>query len=1358
MAANRAVDGSRGLILVPSLGNPTDTFEIIAATASTITVKGNMTSAPNNQTFGVIYGQSIKSFVMPNGGIVANDLRAVKFFEPDVITGTYGGYVDLTASLTKPVGLCQVCHDATTRWGNNNSGNGHYPTTDCASCHNIISTPTGQTSQTITNFNPPTNKTYGDGQITLSATGGGSTSPVTFSVVSGPGNVSGTNNATLTITGAGIIVVKASQSGTSTFAAAADVSASITVNKATPLITWANPADITYGTALSATQLNASAGAVGGTFVYTPPSGTILTVGAAQTLSVTFTPTTTANYNNVTVTATINVTRATPVITWANPADITYGTALTATQLNATSGGVAGTFVYTPASGTVLSAGAAQTLSVTFTPTTTANYNNVTATATINVNKATPFITWANPADITYGTALSATQLNASAGGVAGSFVYTPASGAVLNGGTAQTLSVNFTPSNTTNYNSVTATATINVSKATPVIAWANPNDITVGTALTATQLNATSGGVAGTFVYTPASGTVLSAGANQTLSVTFTPSNTTNYNSVTATAIINVNNKINPVIVWANPADITYGTALSATQLNASAGAVAGSFVYTPASGAVLNGGTAQTLSVTFTPSDTASYNSVTATATINVNKANPVIAWANPAAITYGAALSATQLNASAGAVAGTFVYTPASGAVLTAGANQTLSVTFTPTSTANYNSVTATVTITVTSGGGSGNSVEVSVTSLEVPISSAGNTATFTVTLKGTVPPTGANTVVINLSSDNTSVGTVSPASLTFTALDTPQTVTVTGIDDTLDDANKTFNVILSNTISGDGAYSNLPTPDVAVTTVDIIDVYSVTPAISSGNGHNLLLANDGTVWGWGRCAAGQLGLGASGCSSLYTVLPTQLPIDKAAAVSAGYSYSMIVTKDQTVWSSGLDTYGSLGHATSDTFQVIAGIDHVKTIAAGNSHTLALKYDGTVWAWGQNGVGQLGDATTEDKSYPVQAFGLSGITSIAIGKLHSMALNATSGFAYSWGSDGYKQLGSGILWPSDNSTSTPTAINSLSLVTTIGVGQNQSFAYGTKGGVKDAWGWGSNVDNLLGVNTLNAVPDPLLDALGNPVYDTQVPPKPITSANYFPGGLFSSPTAINIFNTGTITPSKIVGGYQHTVAIRASNGQVYAWGDNDKSGTGENYDNSGALGNGTTVDVVQPTMVFTAAQKGTPTAVAMDISAGSNYTLVLFTDGQLMASGLNDGRQLGTNENLSNSTFSVSPVFVEDPGDVGLGFASNLYAYRPVLAGYPASASKKTSASVSVCQGAAVCGTNMTSYKYSTDKGASWSPAVTILANPTIQLTDLATIATGTTTKTVDLWVKGVLSDGVTETQTNASAVKVAWTLTP
>jgi hypothetical protein len=71
------------------------------------------------------------------------------------------------------------------------------------------------------------------------------------------------------------------------------------------------------------------------------------------------------------------------VLTWATPAQITFGTVLSGTQLDATAL-VAGTFVYTPAAGTT-PAGGMDTLSVTFTPTDAVTYSNATATVVLAV-------------------------------------------------------------------------------------------------------------------------------------------------------------------------------------------------------------------------------------------------------------------------------------------------------------------------------------------------------------------------------------------------------------------------------------------------------------------------------------------------------------------------------------------------------------------------------------------------------------------------------------------------------------------------------------------------------------------------------------------------------------------------------------------------------------------------------------------------------------------------------------------------------------------------------------------------------------------------------------------------------------
>ncbi|MDX6384619.1 MAG: hypothetical protein QOK48_2192, partial [Blastocatellia bacterium] len=384
--------------------------------------------------------------------------------------------------------------------------------------------------------------------------GSGTYTYTTFPVVLPPGLSGSVVSGNFQISGT------PTQAGTYLLTVTADDGAShqrsigytIVINKATPTITWSNPADITYPTALSATQLNASA-SVPGVLTYTPPATTVLNAGNAQTLSVNFVPTDTANYNNASKNVSINVLKATPVISWSNPADITYPAALSGTQLNATAN-VPGLFTYTPPSGTVLNAGTQQALNVSFAPTDSTNYVETTKIVRIDVLQATSTITWSNPADITYPTALSSTQLNATAS-VPGVLTYTPPVATVLNAGNAQTLSVNFVPTDS-NYSNASKNVSINVVKGTPTITWSNPADITYPAALGGTQLNAVAS-VPGVLTYTPAAATVLNAGNAQTLSVNFVPTDS-NYSNASKNVSINVL-KATPTITWSNPADITY-------------------------------------------------------------------------------------------------------------------------------------------------------------------------------------------------------------------------------------------------------------------------------------------------------------------------------------------------------------------------------------------------------------------------------------------------------------------------------------------------------------------------------------------------------------------------------------------------------------------------------------------------------------------------------------------------------------------------------------------------------------------------------------------------------------------------------
>ncbi|HKI16621.1 MAG TPA: MBG domain-containing protein, partial [Isosphaeraceae bacterium] len=83
------------------------------------------------------------------------------------------------------------------------------------------------------------------------------------------------------------------------------------------------------------------------------------------------------------------------------------------------------------------------------------------------------------------------------------------------------------------------------IGQATPTLTWADPANITVGTPLGAAQLDAIASfdgtPLPGVLTYTPPAGTVLHAGSGQTLMVSFTPADDTDFKTVTSSVPINV-------------------------------------------------------------------------------------------------------------------------------------------------------------------------------------------------------------------------------------------------------------------------------------------------------------------------------------------------------------------------------------------------------------------------------------------------------------------------------------------------------------------------------------------------------------------------------------------------------------------------------------------------------------------------------------------------------------------------------------------------------------------------------------------------------------------------------------------------
>ncbi|PYT63153.1 MAG: hypothetical protein DMG35_05105, partial [Acidobacteria bacterium] len=129
----------------------------------------------------------------------------------------------------------------------------------------------------------------------------------------------------------------------------------------------------------------------------------------------------------------------------------------------------------------------------------------------------------------------------------------------------------------------------------------------------------------------------------------------------------------------------------------------------------------------------------------------------------------------------------------------------------------------------------------------------------------------------------------------------------------------------------------------------------------------------------------------------------------AIAGGLLHSLALKSDGTVRAWGQNTSGQSGNGTvtfgSNTPVQVLGpagagfLSGVTAIAGGELHSLALKSDGTVWAWGGNGGGQLGNGTNTDSNTPVEVLGpggvgfLSGVTAIAGGFFHSLALQGAA-----------------------------------------------------------------------------------------------------------------------------------------------------------------------------------------------------------------------------------------------------------------------------------------------------------------------------------------------------------------------------
>jgi YVTN family beta-propeller protein len=317
-----------GIVFAPTEGgvragavNITDnTLGGVGGTKS-IALSGTYTQAAQNITFPqpatpLIYAPGLTSNVSVSSDSSANPL-VISVTGPATLSGstltfTGAGTVVVTAS---QVG--SVAYTAAT------------PVS-----HTII---VNQTAQTVSFTQPSSPVFYSLGQtVALVATSTNSTIPVTFSVTSGPATVSG---STLTITGAGTVVVAANQAGNAVYSAAPTVSWTIVVNQTAQTITFTQPASPVFYSlgqtvALVASSTNST---IPVTFSVTSGpatlSGSTLTITGAGTIVVAANQSSNAIYLAAsTVSRTIVVNQTAQTITFTQPASpVAYVAGLTVT-------------------------------------------------------------------------------------------------------------------------------------------------------------------------------------------------------------------------------------------------------------------------------------------------------------------------------------------------------------------------------------------------------------------------------------------------------------------------------------------------------------------------------------------------------------------------------------------------------------------------------------------------------------------------------------------------------------------------------------------------------------------------------------------------------------------------------------------------------------------------------------------------------------------------------------------------------------------------------------------------------------------------------------------------------------------
>lgn len=410
------------------------------------------------------------------------------------------------------------------------------------------------------------------------------------------------------------------------------------ISKATPAIVSLPTVEaITYGATLEAVTLNGGETDTEGTWQWNADITQVLNAGTHE-LAVQFIPTNTAWYNTLDSKVNVTVNKADQTIAWDfTTTEMTVDEVLT---LNATATAGEVTFALTSDAATLegntLTAVKAGEITITASQAGNNNYNAAEEVAhTITIHKATPTVTaWPTLNDVVYGATYGeALQLVGGEASVEGAFSITnmPADLAQVPAVGEYKYGILFTPAKAESYNEVSDSVTLQVTKQLQTIAWDFADqELLIGNTLT---LSATAPAGEVSFAIQPAEGVAslegntLTALAAGTVTITATAPENENYEAASVSYTVTVIKHTPEIITLPTVAPLGHGTALTDDMLNGGESNIEGTWSFVNPTQS-LNMGNNE-VAIRFTPTNTDLYNTIDATITIVVEKAETIIYW---------------------------------------------------------------------------------------------------------------------------------------------------------------------------------------------------------------------------------------------------------------------------------------------------------------------------------------------------------------------------------------------------------------------------------------------------------------------------------------------------------------------------------------------------------------------------------------------------------------------------------------------------------------------------------------------------------------------------------------------------------